>query len=229
MNHALRFLFFALVVRPLVYVVLGLNVRGRESLPADGPAIVCANHNSHLDTMVLISLFPLKMLRRIRPVAAADYFLGSPLLAWFSLNILGIVPLDREARQKGEDPLATSREALDRGDILVDGGVMNNLPVDVMQTFYDGGVIIAVNLKGTSSLPSDGLSDTGVMPGWGPMARRFNPLVETPDLPGIVDILLRSTETGTSWPPSGWSVRPTWCSTPTWRSSVCWLSRTSIL
>ena len=84
----------------------------------------------------------------------------------------------------------------EEGDILVDGGVMNNLPVDVMQTFYDGGVIIAVNLKGTSSLPSFGLSETGVMSGWGPMARRFNPLAETPELPGIVDILLRSTETG---------------------------------
>ena len=84
----------------------------------------------------------------------------------------------------------------EEGDLLVDGGVMNNLPVDVMQTFYDGGVIIAVNLKGTSSLPSFGLSETGVMSGWGPMARRFNPLAETPELPGIVDILLRSTETG---------------------------------
>jgi predicted acylesterase/phospholipase RssA/CRP-like cAMP-binding protein len=84
----------------------------------------------------------------------------------------------------------------EEGDILVDGGVMNNLPVDVMQDFSDGGAIIAVNLKGTSSLPSVGLSDTGVMSGWGPMARRFNPLSESADLPGIVDVLLRSTETG---------------------------------
>jgi predicted acylesterase/phospholipase RssA/CRP-like cAMP-binding protein len=84
----------------------------------------------------------------------------------------------------------------EEGDILVDGGVMNNLPVDVMETFYDGGAIIAVNLKGTSSLPSVGLSDTGVMSGWGPMARRFNPLTESVELPGIVDVLLRSTETG---------------------------------
>ena len=84
----------------------------------------------------------------------------------------------------------------EEGDILVDGGVMNNLPVDVMQTFYDGGAIIAVNLRGTSSLPSGGLSETGVMSGWGPMARRFNPLAESAELPGIVDLLLRSTETG---------------------------------
>ena len=84
----------------------------------------------------------------------------------------------------------------EEGDILVDGGVMNNLPVDVMQTFYDGGAIIAVNLKGTASLASAGLSESGVMSGWGPMARRFNPLAESAELPGIIDVLLRSTETG---------------------------------
>ena len=56
----------------------------------------------------------------------------------------------------------------EEGDILVDGGVMNNLPVDVMQTFYDGGVIIAVNLRGTSSLPSVGLSRDRGHVGLGP-------------------------------------------------------------
>ena len=84
----------------------------------------------------------------------------------------------------------------EEGDILVDGAVMNNLPVDVMESFFDGGTIIAVNLKGSATLPSLGLSETGVLSGWGPLARRFNPLAESAELPGIVDVLLRSTETG---------------------------------
>lgn len=119
MNSVLRTLFFALVVRPLVYLGLGLNVRHGGRLPKKGPAILVANHNSHLDTLVLISLFPLRELKRIRPVAAMDYFLKNRALAWFALKIIGILPLDRQVRASKGDPLAGCSEALERGDLLI--------------------------------------------------------------------------------------------------------------
>ena len=118
MNGALRLAFFALVVRPLVYLVLGVNVRHRERLPATGPASLGANHNSHLDALALMSLFPLRMLGRLRPVAAADYFLKNRVLAWFALRILGILPLERRVRGR-TDVLAGVCDALDAGAIVI--------------------------------------------------------------------------------------------------------------
>ena len=119
MNKLCRLLFFALFVRPIMLVVLGLNVRRRERLPAKGPAVLVANHNSHLDAVTLMSLFPLRMLLKLRPVAAQDYFFRNPLLKWFALRIMGILPLDREVKSKRKHPLAGINEALDRGEIVI--------------------------------------------------------------------------------------------------------------
>jgi 1-acyl-sn-glycerol-3-phosphate acyltransferase len=119
MSRALRYLFFVLVVRPLVLVGLGLNVRHRERLPASGPAIFAANHNSHLDTLVLMILFPLRLLPRLRPVAAADYFLRGRLLAWFSTRILGIVPLSRTGGVPKDQLLAGVSAAVEAGDLVI--------------------------------------------------------------------------------------------------------------
>ncbi|MCC5868357.1 MAG: 1-acyl-sn-glycerol-3-phosphate acyltransferase [Gammaproteobacteria bacterium] len=119
MSWLLRWVFYAVIVRFVVLFVLGLNVRHRERLPKQGPAILTANHNSHLDAMVLISLLPLRLLGRVRPVAAADYFLSSGLRAWFATRIVGILPIARKRASPDEDPLAACDAALARGEILI--------------------------------------------------------------------------------------------------------------
>lgn len=119
MIRLLRWLFFSLLVRPIVGIVLGMNVRGREHLPGTGPAIITANHNSHLDAMVLMALLPHRLLHRVRPVAAADYFMKGRFLTWFSTRIIGILPIARKRGESDEDPLAGCYRALEAGDILI--------------------------------------------------------------------------------------------------------------
>jgi 1-acyl-sn-glycerol-3-phosphate acyltransferase len=108
-------------VRPFLAVVTGTNVRHPERVPQDGPALVVANHNSHLDTVTLMSLFPCRVLDRVRPAAAADYFLKSGPLAWFSRTLIGIIPVVRGqgGRAAGEDPLAGVSVALESGSIVI--------------------------------------------------------------------------------------------------------------
>jgi 1-acyl-sn-glycerol-3-phosphate acyltransferase len=116
----LRLLFFLVVVRPLVLVIIGLNVRHRERLPRRGPAILVANHNSHLDALALMALLPLRLLPRVRPVAAADYFLRNRAFAWFSTHILGVLPVDRHKNTGNtRDTLSGVSDALRHGDVVI--------------------------------------------------------------------------------------------------------------
>jgi 1-acyl-sn-glycerol-3-phosphate acyltransferase len=119
LNQLLRLLFFATIVRLVVLLAIGLRIIDLARLPRVGPAIICANHNSHLDTMVLMTIFPLRLLAKLRPVAAAAYFLQNPILAWFALHIIGIVPLERHKSSCTQHPLARCSEALERGEILI--------------------------------------------------------------------------------------------------------------
>ena len=77
-------------------------------------------------------------------------------------------------------------------NLLVDGGVLNNLPVDVMLSFSAGPVIVA------SVSPEKDLSVKGKdMPSpWKILAGKILPHKESIDVPSILDILARSTVVG---------------------------------
>jgi 1-acyl-sn-glycerol-3-phosphate acyltransferase len=121
MNHLLRLAFFALIVRPVMMIVLGTNARRVELLPQQGPAIIVANHNSHLDVFALINVLGLRRLRHVRPVAAADYFLTRPLRRWFATRIVGIIPIERRRvrREEGKHPLDPISDVLREGGIVL--------------------------------------------------------------------------------------------------------------
>jgi 1-acyl-sn-glycerol-3-phosphate acyltransferase len=61
-------------------------------------------------------------LGKLRPVAAADYFLRNRALAWFTFNIVNMIPIERPAKGKVDrhsDPLEDCAKALRAGEILL--------------------------------------------------------------------------------------------------------------
>lgn len=79
------------------------------------------------------------------------------------------------------------------GHVLVDGGVLNNLPTDVMRDEFDPMTIIAVDLRADVDIPANDLGDDGVVSGWKALGRRVVPWKEPMELPRMIDILARST------------------------------------
>lgn len=113
-----RLMLHIFLTRPFMYVWVGFNVKHEECLPRTGPAILVCNHNSHLDTLALETLLPLRLLHKLRPVAAADYFLSNRFLMFLS-RMMNIIPVERTGSKCECDPLAACHEALRRGEILI--------------------------------------------------------------------------------------------------------------
>ena len=76
------------------------------------------------------------------------------------------------------------------GELLVDGGVLNNLPADVMRERY-GGTVIAVDVSLAVDLKTEA-REVLAMSGWPMLWARFNPFAQKSDLPHILEILTRT-------------------------------------
>jgi predicted acylesterase/phospholipase RssA len=82
------------------------------------------------------------------------------------------------------------------GDLLVDGGTLNNLPVDVMRRRVDTGTVIAVDLRIDVDLCVAQSFDPS-MSGWRVLARRLRNL-RPGEIPDLVTLLIRASELGSA-------------------------------
>ncbi len=112
LHNMLRWVFYGIIVRPILLIILGFNARHIERLKPREAHLIAANHNSHLDAMVLMSLFKLADLPKVKVVAAKDYFCRTPFMTWFSINVIGIIPIDRGG--ESENPIQPVMDALDQ-------------------------------------------------------------------------------------------------------------------
>ena len=77
-----------------------------------------------------------------------------------------------------------------QGELLVDGGVLNNLPIDVMRDMLHNGPIIAVNVIPDVDLVLEYEMETSVS-GWEVIWSRINPFGKPLQVPWIFENLLR--------------------------------------
>jgi NTE family protein/lysophospholipid hydrolase len=104
-------------------------------------------------------------------------------------------PLWKAARASAAIPGLFPPVATADGDLLVDGGIMNNLPVDIMRSFCERGPVIAIDLSVQTERTEQYRFGTAVS-GWGVLWSRLNPLARKVEAPSIFTTLLRTTEAG---------------------------------
>jgi 1-acyl-sn-glycerol-3-phosphate acyltransferase len=80
--------------------------------------IYFANHQSHLDWVLIWAALPEDLRVRTRPIAARDYWTASRFKHWLTREVFHAVYVSRQ-RTDDQDPLEPLAEALEHGDSLV--------------------------------------------------------------------------------------------------------------
>jgi 1-acyl-sn-glycerol-3-phosphate acyltransferase len=149
---------FAVVVRPFLAVFMGIKVHHRQNLPKQGPAIIVANHNSHLDTLSLMAQMPLRALWQVRPVAAFDHF-GKGAAGLFARFILRAILIERHS-DRGVSALDPVLAALDNGQIVIFFPEGSRGEPEVLSSFRYG-ISHLVQMRGDVPLVPVYLHNTG--------------------------------------------------------------------
>lgn len=78
-----------------------------------------ANHTSHMDTLIIWASVPRHQRRKVRPVAAKDYWWASSWRRYLAEKVFHAVPLSRHRESPEQDLLEPLHTALARGDSLI--------------------------------------------------------------------------------------------------------------
>jgi 1-acyl-sn-glycerol-3-phosphate acyltransferase len=100
------------VMRPLARRCWSFDLHGFDRLPTDGPALLCPNHISFLDSAFLMIWAP----RNISFVGKAEY-----MDSWktkYLFPAMGMIPIDRSGGEKSQAALDTAERVLRRGELF---------------------------------------------------------------------------------------------------------------
>ncbi len=149
-----------LLTRPLVNAVAQPSVEGLDRFEAvEGPVIFAANHSSHLDTPLVLSVLPEPWRHKIVTLAAADYFFDTRFKAAYFAFALNAVPLERTKASRSSASRTASLLA-DGWNLLIfpeggrspDGWGQSHSAGTAWFATRSGRPIVPVHIKGTGRL-----------------------------------------------------------------------------
>lgn len=82
-----------------------------------------------------------------------------------------------------------------KGDLLVDGALLNNVPVDIMRKYNEEGTVIAVDVNVREDLLNN-TENSGGINGWKVLLNKLNPMAPNINIPNMIEILSRASIIG---------------------------------
>ena len=160
MKKLILILIYTVFWRNFNKIIIGLKYHNHKSLRKKKQFILIANHNSHMDTMAIMSAMPSKYIHRVHPIAALDFFGGTKLNKFLMKYLVNATLIPRKKANSDEDidPIEVISQLLNKGRSVIlypEGsrgipGVMSNFKkgigyliqkhpeIDVIPVYLDG-------------------------------------------------------------------------------------------
>lgn len=102
----------------LIRLLTGAQARWQGCPPKAEQRIYFANHQSHVDLILMWAALPAELRSITRPIAAGDYWTKTRFRKWITTAVFNAIYVDR-ARTGEQDPLEPLIRALDQGDSVI--------------------------------------------------------------------------------------------------------------
>ena len=107
-----------LLIAFIARLITGAQGHWKGCPPKAEQRIYFANHQSHLDWVLIWAALPEELRAQTRPIAARDYWTSTPFKHWITREVFNAVYVNRQ-RTDDQDPLEPLQDALRSGDSLV--------------------------------------------------------------------------------------------------------------
>lgn len=119
MKKIILIIIYTFFWRNFLRIFIGLKYFNNKSLKNIKQFILVANHNSHMDTMAIMSAIPSRFIHRVHPIAARDFF-GNNFIQKFLMRYLVNATLIRRDREDpNRDPINDMNKMLQKQRSLI--------------------------------------------------------------------------------------------------------------
>lgn len=149
MNKALKiiqkpvhFLIYRILMRNFLRLIFGVSYKNTSRFKGLKQFIIIANHNSHLDTMSILSALPFSQQTKVHPVAAADYFGKNRFTKFFTEFFVNTLLIERNKNQGRSSALDDMDQLLKNGFSILIFPEGSRGEAEIIQEFKNGAAIL---------------------------------------------------------------------------------------
>lgn len=119
MKKIILIIIYSIFWKNFLKVFIGLKYVNEKTLKNKKQFILIANHNSHMDTMAIMSAIPSRYIHKVHPIAARDFFGGSLFKKILMRYLVNATLIQRDRDDPENDPIDSMDKMLKKSRSLI--------------------------------------------------------------------------------------------------------------